>query len=302
LIDSIPDLKQISLDRWDDPAFRRSELRADVIRLDKIHPDISGNKWFKLKFYLEKARQLNLEKLISYGGAYSNHLLALAAAAKINGLHAVGRVRGEEPAILSHTLREAKNLGMKLEFLSRTEYSLLKNSAERIDRDSKALIIPEGGAGPEGVRGAGCILPLISYQGYTHICCAVGTGTTLAGIANMAERGQKIIGISVLKGTQNFEPLDLTWIKPESVLDRIKIFHQEHFGGYAKYTPQLISFMNGVFKNSQIPTDFVYTGKLFFAIARLALEQYFPAGSKLLIIHSGGLQGNQSLQEGLLEF
>ena len=298
----MPDLNQISLDRWQDPVFRRHDLQADVLRLDKIHPEISGNKWFKLKFYLEKARQLNLHVLVSYGGAYSNHLLALAAAAKKYGLHAIGRIRGEEPARLSLTLKKAKELGMQLEFLSRTDYDQIKKTGVSIDPDSGAIFIPEGGAGPEGVSGAGGILPLISYREYSHICCAVGTGTTLAGIANTAETGQKIIGISVLKSTRNFEPMDLSWIKTEQVLAQITVLHQEHFGGYAKYTPQLISFMNGVFRNSQIPTDFVYTGKLFFAVARLALEQYFPAGSKLLIIHSGGLQGNDSLPEGMLEF
>jgi 1-aminocyclopropane-1-carboxylate deaminase/D-cysteine desulfhydrase-like pyridoxal-dependent ACC family enzyme len=300
-----PELKNITLDRWDHQVFRQHQLHADVLRLDKIHPEISGNKWFKLKYYLAKARQLNKHTLLSLGGAYSNHLLALAATAPIYGFESIGLIRGEKPEELSHTLIRAKGLGMKLEFLSRREYKSWKNRVANTDTDEirpGTLMVPEGGAGYDGIRGAEEILALVPSQVYSHICCAVGTGATLAGLINSGRRDCQMIGIPVLKGTRDFEPLNLSWIKSKSALQHVHMFHNDHFGGYAKFNQQLIDFMNQIFSEFQIPTDFVYTGKLFYSIVRLAGINTFPAGSRILILHSGGIQGNQSLQPGLLQF
>ena len=305
MTDLHPELKNITLDRWDHPVFRQHELHADVLRLDKIHPEISGNKWFKLKYYLAKARQLNKHTLLSLGGAYSNHLLALAATAPIYGFESIGLIRGEKPEELSHTLVRAVELGMKLEFLSRREYKLWKNRVANTDTDDfrpGTLMVPEGGAGYDGIRGAEEILALVPSQTYSHICCAVGTGVTLAGLINSGGRDCQMIGISVLKGTRDFEPLNLSWIKSKSTLQHVHLFHDDHFGGYAKFNQQLIDFMNQIFDESQIPTDFVYTGKLFYSIVRLAGINTFPAGSRILILHSGGIQGNRSLQAGVLQF
>jgi 1-aminocyclopropane-1-carboxylate deaminase len=306
VIDLLPELKNISLDHWDHQVFRQYKLHADVLRLDKIHTEISGNKWFKLKNYLEKAKQLNKHALLSFGGAYSNHLLALAAAARIYGFECIGLIRGEEHENLSHTLYKVKELGMKLEFLSRQQYKLWKNMFANTDINIDwpgTLIVPEGGAGYEGVCGAEEILTLVPSSTYSHICCAVGTGTTMAGLVN-GTTGQdcQIIGISVLKGTRNMEPLNLSWIKNKSALKNVRLIHEDHFGGYSKFDKQLIDFMNSLFSESQIPTDFVYTGKLFYSIIRLAGINIFPAGSRILILHSGGIQGNQSLRPGMLQF
>src|SRR5450755_2469646 len=196
--------------------FRQHAICADVLRLDKIHPEISGNKWFKLKYHLEKAKFTNKNTLVSFGGAYSNHLLALAAAARINGFSSIGFIRGEEPTRLSHTLLATKEYGMALRFLSRPDYDqkkksvLLNNWGEKgiVVQDEvgqASLLIPEGGAGMEGIRGAEEILSMVPLQRYTHICTAVGTGTTLAGLINSAGQDQKLIGVSVLKGTWDFE-------------------------------------------------------------------------------------------------
>ena len=305
MVDLIPDLNNISLERWDHPVFRKHELYADILRLDKIHPEISGNKWFKLKYYLRQAKEENKHTLISFGGAYSNHILALAAAATMNGFASMGLIRGEESRPLSHTLAAAKEFGMKLKFLSRQEYYDCKNAGEKNNSGLYApdtLLIPEGGAGREGIRGAEDILPVIPFTGYSHICCAVGTGATLAGLINRAEQNQKIIGVSVLKGTRDLNPLDPSWISNKSKLDQVHIIHQDHFGGYAKYNLLLLEFMNDVFTKSGIPSDFVYTGKLFYSIVRLVGDNIFPAGSKILILHTGGIQGNRSLPPGLLQF
>jgi 1-aminocyclopropane-1-carboxylate deaminase len=308
-----PDLTNISLDPWDHRIFRQNELQVDILRLDKIHSDISGNKWFKLKYYLEKAKQANKTTLVSFGGAYSNHLLALAAMAWMHGLSSIGYVRGEEPSLLSQTLIDAKEYGMKLFFLPRAEFDLKKkpgyrdNGAEnpigaQAGCNPDSLLIPEGGAGIEGIRGSEEILSFVSKPRYSHICTAVGTGTTMAGLINSSDQNQKIIGVSVLKGTRNLDPLDISWIKDQTKLTNIQMVHDHHFGGYAKYNASLTGFMNTTYEESGIPTDFVYTGKLLFAVISMAEMKLFPSGSRILVLHTGGLQGNRSLTPGLLEF
>ncbi len=301
---TVPDLNYISLQSWNHKEFRAKKIRVDVLRLDKIHPDISGNKWFKLKYYLEKAMKTNVHTLVSFGGAYSNHILALAAAARMNGLNSVGYIRGEKPLKPSTTLLSAIQHGMELHFLTRNEYQKKKlkfsDPANIIDPDS--LVIPEGGASEEGIKGAEEILSLLPVELYSHICCAVGTGTTLAGLINSSLPHQIKVGVSVLKGTNNLEPLNISWIKNQSAISNIKMIHEHHFGGYGKKTKVLVDFMNQIYTETGIPTDFVYTAKLFFAIYKLTTENIFPPGSCLLVLHTGGLQGNLSLTSGQLQF
>jgi 1-aminocyclopropane-1-carboxylate deaminase/D-cysteine desulfhydrase-like pyridoxal-dependent ACC family enzyme len=193
---------------------------------------------------------------------------------------------------------------MELQFLSRNEYDRKKKSSfEQTEySESSDLLIPEGGAGAEGVLGAGEILHLIPTKSYKFICCAVGTGTTIAGLINSSEPEQRIIGVSVLKGTHGFAPLERTWLSPPVIPERVSMIHEDHFGGYAKTSGHLFEFMNQIFLETSIPTDFVYTGKLFYSIVRLATENYFPPGSRILVLHTGGLQGNRSLAPGLLRF
>jgi 1-aminocyclopropane-1-carboxylate deaminase/D-cysteine desulfhydrase-like pyridoxal-dependent ACC family enzyme len=301
---TVPDLKNVSLQSWNHKEFLEKKIRVDVLRLDKIHPDISGNKWFKLKYYLEKARKTNVCTLVSFGGAYSNHILALAAAARMNGLNSVGYIRGEKPSTPSATLLSAVQYGMKLHFLARNEYRKKKlqfsDTANFVDPDS--LIIPEGGASEEGVSGAEEILSLVPVELYSHICCAVGTGTTLAGLVNSSLPHQIKVGVSVLKGTNDLEPLNISWIKNQSAISNIKMIHEHHFGGYGKKTKDLVDFMNQIYTETGIPTDFVYTAKLFFTVYRLTTENIFPPGSSILVLHTGGLQGNLSLTPGQLQF
>jgi 1-aminocyclopropane-1-carboxylate deaminase len=305
-VELLPDLKKISLDHWNAVVFQKNDLQVDVLRLDKIHPEISGNKWFKLKYYLQRARQEGKTKLVSFGGAYSNHLLALAEACRINGFSAAGFIRGEKPKQLSHTLQAAKERGMELRFLPRRDYQDKKRQVISWDAEKSAgdeLIIPEGGAGVEGIRGAAEILSMVSdTTSYSHICTAVGTGTTLAGLAEFAGPNQKIVGVSVFKGTKDLEPLQDLCISQGRSYENVQIIHDDHFGGYAKHPQLLFDFMNLTFSECGIPTDFVYTGKLFYSIARNATEKGFPAGSRILVIHTGGLQGNLSLSPGLLQF
>jgi 1-aminocyclopropane-1-carboxylate deaminase len=285
--------------------FRTGGLDVHVLRLDKIHPEISGNKWFKLKYYLEAASTQRKEKLISFGGPYSNHLVALASAAHASGFSSLGFVRGERPAALSHTLLAAMKYGMDLQFISREMYRQKNDPAfltTLAAEHPNALVIPEGGLGDAGIRGAGEILSLADFTGFSHIACAVGTGTTIAGLLTAARPGQRLIGISVLRGTRGIEPLQSAWLQNGDAENNLEIIHDYHFGGYAKYQPALLDFMNDLYDRQRIPSDFVYTGKLFFAVAALAGKKYFPGGSRLLLLYSGGLQGNGSLPRGLLHF
>jgi 1-aminocyclopropane-1-carboxylate deaminase len=288
-------------------------LRVDILRLDKIHSEISGNKWFKLKYFLKKANHNNKRTLISFGGAYSNHLLALAATAHMHGLSSIGMIRGEQPLLLSHTLIAAKEYGMKLIFLPRTLFDQNKRSDLsdnwvekytdlKVETIRDSMLIPEGGAGIEGLRGAEEILSLVPQREYSHICLAVGTGTTLAGLVNSSHPDLKLIGISILKGTRDLEPIDISWLKDRFKIANVQMVHDYHFGGYAKYNASLTGFMNTTYAESGIPTDFVYTGKLLFAVISMADMKLFPLGSRILVLHTGGLQGNRSLTPGLLGF
>ena len=275
--------------------LKAKNITLDVLRLDKIHPVISGNKWFKLKYYLEDFIQTGLNELGTFGGAYSNHIVATAFAALSINKKSIGVIRGEKPLQLSHTLLKAQEYGMQLHFVSRQDF----NDKESIKKQHPDIYwIDEGGYGNLGAIGAAEILSLATnFHQYTHIVCATGTGTMLAGICRAALPHQKIIGISVLKNNVsiNNEVSKLT-------SNTFTIMHDFHFGGYAKHPSSLIDFMKEIWQDHHLPTDIVYTSKTFYAIRQLVLNLFFPECSKILMIHSGGLQGNLSLPAGVLPF
>ena len=281
----------LSIDRIILPELTEYRLTADVLRLDKIHPVISGNKWFKLKNHLHAAMKKPGQHIISFGGPWSNHIIATAFAAQQAGLRATGIIRGERPPALSDTLRAAAGYGMHLEFISREAYRAKDTPLSLQQLTEKwpdAWVIPEGGAGPLGVRGSEEILQTANTADYTHILCAIGTGTMFQGLVNAAAPGQIIIGVPVLKGMNERPPY--------------RLLPDYHFGGYARYTRELLDFMNEWYRATGIPSDFVYTGKLFYAALDSVRKNLFPPESRLLLIHSGGLQGNQSLPPGILDF
>lgn len=280
-------------------------LTAAVLRLDKIHPVVSGNKWFKLRLYMEEALAQQYRSVVTFGGAWSNHILATAYAAQQYGLRATGIIRGEAPAVFSNTLLAAQDYGMRLKFISRRMYANKAGSSfitALAEKYVRALIIPEGGFGPPGIKGSEAILSVTDTTAFTHIMCCIGTGTMFTGLANSAPAVQQIIGIMVLKGMQALPMPFLPFLKDPATAGRLKIYNEYHFGGYAKKTPALLAFMNELYYQTGIPTDFVYTGKLLFACTDLTAKNSFPPGSRILIIHSGGLQGNASLPPGTLAF
>jgi 1-aminocyclopropane-1-carboxylate deaminase len=275
-------------------------ISASVLRLDSLHPVISGNKWFKLRYYIEESIKQNKKTIVTYGGAWSNHIVAAACACSFNNLKSVGIIRGEEPGVFSDTLKAAKEYGMQFYFISRNDYRTKELPSTIIAKE--VYIIPEGGYGEKGAVGFATALEFCDKNNFTHFICAVGTGTMMAGIIKAVSPGQQVIGIPVLKNNPQLLPAINLLLNNEEQQKKFKLIESYHFGGYAKQTPELIGFINSFYNESAIPTDFVYTGKLFYAVNQLIQENYFAAGSKLLIIHSGGLQGNASLPKGTLIF
>lgn len=286
----------ITIDPVIRPIFKQKDILVYVLRLDKCDPVVSGNKWFKLRFYLEEAIKSNKKTIVTYGGPWSNHLVATAAASKKMGLKSLGYVRGEKPALFSHTLNSALSLGMELQFLSRDAYATQRR---KVELQTTNYVIPEGGYGMLGAKGASTIADLFNEEDFTHVLAAVGTGTMLAGIAN-ALKNTTLIGIPVLKGKEALEKevssLLMQVSCPWSMLEGFE------WGGYAKHPAQLLEYMNQLYNSTKIPTDIVYTSKLFYAVEQLATNNFFKKGSRLLLIHSGGLQGNESLEKGALCF
>lgn len=272
-----------------------------VLRLDKVHPFVSGNKFFKLKYFLEEALQSKHKKIITFGGAYSNHLAATAYACKVLGIESIGVVRGEPAQTLSPTLDFCVQQQMQLQFINRSDYKKYtsNNRKDYADLFGDNIVIPEGGYSEKGALGAATIFDFIQSD-FTHICLPTGTATTIAGLIRSASPHTNLIGFSALKGVSDFEKrLHFLGIQNTSNVIEIKEYH---FGGYAKKTSELIQFMNNFYLQFDIPSDFVYTGKMFFGVVDLIQKKYFPEGAKILCIHTGGLQGNQSLQKNTLIF
>jgi 1-aminocyclopropane-1-carboxylate deaminase len=291
---------------------------VDLLRLDSLHPIVSGNKFYKLRFYIAAAIQNGCSTVVSFGGPYSNHIVALAFTAKEAKLKSIGYIRTNADEPMTPSLAEAKAYGMELVYLGRTDFqskkaSILELSATKSD----TYFIDEGGYGTIGAKGAATILTENDTAHYDYIICAVGTGTMLAGCINAASPNQKIIGIPILKNEGSIENeinallIDKNDLNYDSSNDSSNdqknykpytLLHQFHQGGYAKTNPKMIDFMNRLWDTEKIPTDIVYTSKLLFGVEQLIQENYFEKDASILVIHSGGLQGNRSLPAGTLKF
>jgi 1-aminocyclopropane-1-carboxylate deaminase/D-cysteine desulfhydrase-like pyridoxal-dependent ACC family enzyme len=282
--------------------FTECNATVDMLRIDLLHPIVSGNKLFKLKYYIQEAREKNKNGIITLGGSYSNHLVASAYAAKKIGLSSIGLVRGERPKELSNTLSDCIIHGMELQFITREAF-------DKIDLHDLAAkyptkqIIPQGGYGFLGAKGASEILSFEGSENYSHIIAACGTGTMAAGLINSSNSSQKIILVSVLKN--NFSIInEIRKLITSDKLDKNKfdMLFNYHHGGYAKKDTALLETMNSFYETHQIKTDFVYTGKMISAFYDSMKNNFFLPGSRILLIHSGGLQGNRSLTNNELSF
>lgn len=297
-------LKKPEITELQNEYYQKNNIQVYLLRLDEIHPVISGNKLFKLYYFLEEAKNNSGKKIITFGGSYSNHLAATAFACKAMNLRCVGIVRGEKPEILSPTLLFCLQQGMQLEYISRKDYRKI-NEKEflnelKVTHGGDSIIIPEGGFSIKGKEGASLICELFNDKKFTHVCLPVGTATTFSGMIECNEIETEIIGFGVLKNSTDIE-LRLQQLKI-SPHQKYKFNNDYHFGGYAKKTDELISFMNSFFIQHRIPLDFVYTAKMIFGVNDLIQKKYFAPGAKILCIHTGGLQGNNSLPEGMLVY
>ena len=262
-----------------------------IKRDDLLHPEISGNKIRKLKYNLIQAKKENKNTLLTFGGAFSNHILAVAAAGKERGFKTIGIIRGEElreKIEQNQTLQKVQKFGMFLEFVTRQEYRV-KNNPEFIMELEKKFgdfyLIPEGGTNELAVKGCEEILTPEDEK-FDFICCAVGTGGTISGIVNCSKDGQQVLGFPALKG--DFLREDIRSFVSRANWELITAYH---FGGYGKVTEELIQFINEFYQIYKIPLDPVYTGKMMFGVMDLIKKNHFPKNSKVLIIHTGGLQG-----------
>ena len=266
-------------------------VQLTIKRLDLIHPQISGNKFFKLKYNLRAAHQQGYKQVLTFGGAYSNHIAATAYAAQYFGFQSIGIIRGEELAsqTLNSTLQTAQNFGMQLHFVSRAEYRL-RHEAEYLQQLKQlypnTLIIPEGGTNELAIQGTKEILSAEDRENYDVICCAVGTGGTIAGLIESSSDQQQVLGFSALKG-------DFLKSEIQQWTDKQNWSLTDAYccGGYAKTTPELLQFMQDFEQKYAIPLEQVYTAKMMMGLFDLIQHYHFPTDTRILAIHTGGLQG-----------
>ncbi|CAM3688394.1 pyridoxal-phosphate dependent enzyme [Flavobacterium gelidilacus] len=278
-------------------AINNPDVELYIRREDLIHPLISGNKFRKLKYNLIEAKNKNESTLLTFGGAFSNNILAVASAGSESNFKTIGIIRGEElegKIDENPTLKKAQELGMQFKFVSREEYRN-KNNKDFITNLKSEFgsfyLLPEGGTNDLAIKGCEEILTN-EDDIFTHICCSIGTGGTISGIINSSFNGQQVVGFPSLKG--DFISNEISNFVKKSNWNLISDYH---FGGYGKITEELIRFINEFYLEYNIPLDPIYTGKMMFGINDLIQNNYFSKGSKILAIHTGGIQGIQGMNE-----
>ncbi len=279
--------------------IENSSISLYIKREDLLHPFISGNKFRKLKYNLIQAKKENKDTLLTFGGAFSNHILAVAAAGNANGFKTIGLIRGEELEAKiddNPTLKKAQDFGMNFEFISREKYRE-KNSfdfKEHIkEKFGDVYVIPEGGTNDLAVKGCEEILSQEDEK-FDYVCCSVGTGGTVSGIINCSKSSQQVLGFPALKG--DFLREDIRSFVTKSNWDLVTEYH---FEGYGKVSIELIQFINEFNQKYKIPLDPIYTGKMVFGVLDMIDKNYFPEHSKILMIHTGGLQGVDGMNKKL---
>ena len=291
LVPSLPTpIQEIS-----DTVTKNAAIHLFIKRDDLIHPTVSGNKWRKLKYNLQEAREKGATTLLTFGGAFSNHIYATAAAGKFLGLKTIGIVRGEDPGTKkSPTLIFCEDQGMQLYYVSREEYKL-RNSSEYIDKLSdrfgSPFIIPEGGTSEWALKGVQEMTSEVEQQlnkKPDYYAVAAGTGGTAAGILSS---GSGVLAFSALKGGAFLENDIIDLVKGNTDNGRLQLFTEYHFKGYARHTPELLDFIKSFKSQHNIQLEQVYTGKMLFGLYDLMKHGFFERGSSVVAVHTGGLQG-----------
>jgi 1-aminocyclopropane-1-carboxylate deaminase len=281
-------------------------IELSVLHLDILHPEIQGNKYYKLKYNLQEATKLKATTLLTFGGVFSNHIHATALAGKHYGFHTIGIIRGETT---TSTLLSAQNNGMKIHFADRNTFRELRANfndlnalkyllfENNIQIPEHTYILPEGGTNSLALKGSGEIIDEIDID-FDVICTPVGTGGTIAGLINSLKGKKQVLGFSSLKG--DFITHDVNKLLDETnnhSLSNWSINSNYHFGGYAKWNSALIEFINQFYNQYGIPLCPIYTGKMMFGIMDLIEKNHFPDNTKILALHTGGLQGIKGFNE-----
>lgn len=297
------------IQKLESPLLSEKQIELWVKRDDLIHPIISGNKWRKLRWNIEKAIDNKKTTLLTFGGAFSNHIAATAFACKKAGLQSIGVVRGEIVKPLNSTLTLAQENGMQLHFISREEYKLKKDDDFILglrNQFGNFHLVPEGGANYYGVMGSMEISKEIEFDPEYFVTSA-GTGTTASGLLMSATSSQKVMVLSGLKGG-DFLKQDIKHLinyttynasDTHQVLQHLNLITDYHFGGFAKITPELVQFANTFYNQFQIPLDLIYTAKMFYGLFDLIRKNHFKPNSKIVAVHTGGLQGNKGFESRL---
>ena len=286
------------------PKLEANNCQLFIKREDEIHPLVSGNKFRKLKYNLKVAKQNKTKTLLTFGGAFSNHILATAVAGKLQNFKTIGVIRGDElgqdlskTLATNSTLRAAYEHGMKFEFISRERYrdKMSSDFLQKLElKYGDFYTLPEGGTNALAVKGCEEILTSDDNE-FDYICSCVGTGGTIAGIINSIEAPQKVIGFPALKGDFLIKEIQ-QYCRGKKNWQLVSDYH---FGGYGKYSDELIHFINRFKEDTTIPLDPIYTGKMMFGVLDMIKKNSFPKGSKILIIHSGGIQGIEGFNHRL---
>lgn len=294
-----PPVEEIDLNGF---GLSHHSIRLFVLRLDKMGLITGGNKGYKMKYNIQAAKKIGSKYIVTFGGYYSNHIAAVARLGAIEGIQTIGLVRGEPLPELNSTLKRAVNDGMKLKFLSRQVYQQcrqLKNDAlkhfvrsvlEDEDISNNSLyIIPEGGNNLEGFEGCRDILKDIEID-FNIVCCAAGTGTTLAGLTCSLLPNQHALGIAVVNAAEDINFNIKQFLDAEKCSNNFEVNNEFVFGKYAKSAPELDAFIQNFKLITGIEVEQVYTGKMFFGVLQLIARSYFKENSKILCVHTGGLQ------------
>ncbi|TLU99353.1 1-aminocyclopropane-1-carboxylate deaminase/D-cysteine desulfhydrase [Dyadobacter luticola] len=273
----------------------RAEVKLLIKRDDLIHPIVSGNKWRKLKYNLIEAEETKQKAILTFGGPYSNHLYATSAAGKAMGFETIGIVRGEDNELnQTDTLKFCKEQGMKLHFVSREEYrkrNTLSYLHEIVKKFNYPFLINEGGTSSHGLKGVTEMVTEVGEQlgnQPDYYAVSAGTGGTTAGILSA---GENVLAFSALKGGEFLEADINELLSSFEHRGKLKLFTEYHFGGYAKYNSELLDFMNRFNSDFDIQLEQVYTGKMFFGLFDQIRKDYFPKGTTIVAVHTGGLQG-----------
>ncbi len=285
-----------------DPLLKTKGVQLFIQRDDLLHPEVSGNKFRKLKYNIQHAVESGYGTILTFGGAYSNHIAATAAAAKRSNLKSIGIIRGEEHQTLNVTLQTAVNNGMELHYINRSDYKLKAepNFLDRIKKQfGEVFIIPEGGTNGLAIKGVAEICDDWN-ENFDYVATPFGSGGTAVGIYSVLSDQQHLLMFSALKGEGVGE--EFLKVLSENELEdngNWKMFTDYHFGGYAKVKRELVDFVNGFKKEHHIQLDLIYNGKMLFGLYDLIKKDYFPQETKLLAIHTGGVQGNAGMAERL---